>query len=79
MPTKCQDSDPPLGGVLYAGGYYSEGGYYMPVYTVSTKRSDVASQERFPASHVLAKLFSLLLTMQKPALLVENAELSAMD
>jgi hypothetical protein len=34
MPTKCQDSDPPLGGVLYAGGYYSEGGYYMPVYTV---------------------------------------------
>jgi hypothetical protein len=34
MPTKCQDSDPPLGGVLYAGGYYSEGGYYMPDYTV---------------------------------------------
>ena len=34
MPTKCQDSDPPLGGVLYAGGYYSEGGYYMPVYMV---------------------------------------------
>ena len=31
---KYQVSDPPLGGVLYAGGYYSEGGYYMPVYTV---------------------------------------------
>jgi hypothetical protein len=27
-------SDPSPGGVLYAGGYYSEGGYYMPVYTV---------------------------------------------
>jgi hypothetical protein len=32
--------DPPLGGVLYArgyyseGGYYSDGGYYMLVYTV---------------------------------------------
>ena len=23
-------SDPPLGGVLYARGYYSEGGSYMP-------------------------------------------------
>jgi hypothetical protein len=34
MPTKCRDSDPPLGGVLYAGGSYSEGGSYMPVYTV---------------------------------------------
>ena len=34
MPTKCQDSDPLLGGVLYAGGYYSEGGSYMPDYTV---------------------------------------------
>jgi hypothetical protein len=27
--------DPPLGGVLYARGYYSEGGYYMLVYTVA--------------------------------------------
>jgi hypothetical protein len=34
MPTKCRDSDPLLGGVLYAGGSYSEGGSYMPVYTV---------------------------------------------
>jgi hypothetical protein len=34
MPTKCRDSDPPLGGVLYAGGSYSEGGSYMLVYTV---------------------------------------------
>ena len=34
MPTYCRDSDPPLGGVLYAGGYYTKGGYYMPVNTV---------------------------------------------
>jgi hypothetical protein len=34
MPKKCQDSDPPLGGDLYAGGTYSEGGTYMLVYTV---------------------------------------------
>jgi hypothetical protein len=27
-------SDPPLGGVLYAGGSYSEGGSYMLVDTV---------------------------------------------
>jgi hypothetical protein len=26
MPTNCRDSDPPLGGVLYAGGYYTKGG-----------------------------------------------------
>jgi hypothetical protein len=34
MPTKCRDSDPLLGGVLYAGGSYSEGGSYMLVNTV---------------------------------------------
>jgi len=34
MPTKCRDSDPPLGGDLYARGTYSEGGTYMLVYTV---------------------------------------------
>jgi hypothetical protein len=44
MPTKCQDSDPPLGGVLYAGGYYSEGGYYMPVYTVIDNPNITAEQ-----------------------------------
>jgi hypothetical protein len=34
MPKKCRDSDPPLGGDLYARGTYSEGGTYMLVYTV---------------------------------------------
>ena len=34
MPTKCRDSDPPLGGDLYARGTYNEGGTYMLVYTV---------------------------------------------
>jgi hypothetical protein len=34
MPTKYRDSDPLLGGVLYAGGSYSEGGSYMLVDTV---------------------------------------------
>jgi hypothetical protein len=34
MPKKCRDSNPPLEGDLYAGGTYSEGGTYMPVYTV---------------------------------------------
>jgi hypothetical protein len=33
MPKKCQDSDLPLGGDLYAGGTYSEGGTYMLVNT----------------------------------------------
>jgi hypothetical protein len=31
---KCQDSDPLSGGGLYARGAYSEGGAYMPDYTV---------------------------------------------
>jgi hypothetical protein len=35
MPKKCRDSDPPLGGDLYARGTYSEGGTYMLVYTVA--------------------------------------------
>jgi hypothetical protein len=35
MPTKYRDSDPLLGGVLYAGGSYSEGGSYMLVDTVT--------------------------------------------
>jgi hypothetical protein len=34
MLTKCRDSNPPLGGVLYAGGSYTKGGSYMPVNTV---------------------------------------------
>ena len=34
MLTKCRDSNPPLGGVLYAGGSYTKGGSYMPVDTV---------------------------------------------
>jgi hypothetical protein len=51
MPTKYQDSDPPLGGVLYAGGYYSEGGYYMPVYTVYRRRRQQGSQ--MPAFYLL--------------------------
>jgi hypothetical protein len=38
MPKECRDSDPPLGGDLYAGGTYSEGGTYMLVYTVVTVR-----------------------------------------
>jgi hypothetical protein len=39
MPTKCRDSNPPLGGVLYARGSYSEGGSYMPVDTVSVRHA----------------------------------------
>src|ERR1700710_2099545 len=35
--------DPPLGGVLYERGYYSEGGYYMLVYTVVRVRSLLAA------------------------------------
>ena len=34
MPKKYRDNDSPLGGDLYAGGTYSEGGTYMLVYTV---------------------------------------------
>jgi hypothetical protein len=40
MPTKCRDSDPPLGGVLYARGSYSEGGSYMPDYTVDAEEKN---------------------------------------
>ena len=36
MLTKCRDSNPPLGGVLYARGSYTKGGSYMPVYTVDS-------------------------------------------
>ena len=35
MPTKCQDSNPLLEGVLYAEEYYTKGGYYMLVDTVA--------------------------------------------
>jgi hypothetical protein len=34
MPKEYRDSDPLLGGVLYAGGSYTKGGSYMPDYTV---------------------------------------------
>jgi hypothetical protein len=50
MPTKCRDSDPPLGGDLYARGTYSEGGTYMLVYTVLTIPAMSAAPERLFSS-----------------------------
>jgi hypothetical protein len=38
MPKKYQDSDPPLGGNLYARGTYIKGGTYMLVNTVGELR-----------------------------------------
>ena len=40
---KCRDSDPLLGGGLYARGAYSEGGAYMPDYTVDRGRLTLLS------------------------------------
>jgi hypothetical protein len=40
MPKECRDSDPLLGGDLYAGGTYIKGGTYMLVYTVCDDMDD---------------------------------------
>jgi hypothetical protein len=42
-------SDAPLGGVLYARGSYSEGGFYMPVDTV-TLTGGTCNLRQLPAS-----------------------------
>jgi hypothetical protein len=59
MPTKYRDSDPLLGGVLYAGGYY------MPVDTVG---SQIANGARCMISGT-SLLQSLTIAAHIPALL----------